>query len=151
MVDSLKIPEASSIGLTALKAGLLLLNDFYDESHAYSQSIEGQGPNHTGDYWHAILHRREPDYGNARYWFRHVGRHPVFPEIARDVRSMRLGSTPDKLNQIVANGNWNPIAFADACAAAESDADLRSRWCEPIQFQEMLLLLDWTWREATGR
>ncbi len=29
------------------------------------------------ELWHAILHRQEPDAGNAAYWFRQAGPHPV--------------------------------------------------------------------------
>src|SRR6516165_1333879 len=48
-------------------AGLWLFHDFLDESHAISQDIDTI----EGSYWHAILHRREPDYVNSKYWFRH--------------------------------------------------------------------------------
>lgn len=48
------------VAATALRAGLLLWHDYLDESHALAQSIEGEGANQLGDYWHAILHRREP-------------------------------------------------------------------------------------------
>src|SRR5262249_35721072 len=47
-------------------AALWLHHDFLDESHRISQEIETP----TGSYWHGILHRREPDYGNSKYWFR---------------------------------------------------------------------------------
>ena len=62
-IEQARVPGAklSPTNLAALKAGLYLLNDFFDESHSCSQSIEGLGAHHTGDYWHAILHRREPD------------------------------------------------------------------------------------------
>ena len=36
---------------------------------------------HEGEFWHAILHRQEPDPGNAAYWFRRVGQHAVYPEV----------------------------------------------------------------------
>ena len=45
-------------------AGLWLLHNFLDESHTISQGI------HTpeGSFWHAIMHRREPDPMNSKYW-----------------------------------------------------------------------------------
>src|SRR5688500_4990238 len=53
---------------SACMAGLWLYHDFLDESHAISQDL------HTveGSYWHAIMHRREPDAWNSKYWFRRV-------------------------------------------------------------------------------
>src|SRR5262245_27341324 len=49
----------------ACLAGLWLWFDFLDESHTVSQAI------HTpeGSFWHGVMHRREGDYGNAKYWF----------------------------------------------------------------------------------
>jgi glycosyltransferase involved in cell wall biosynthesis len=37
----------------------------------------------SGSFWHAIMHRREGDFSNAKYWFRHVGHHPVLEAIGR--------------------------------------------------------------------
>jgi hypothetical protein len=155
-IQRIQIPKSSSTNLTALKAGLFLLNDFFDESHSCSQSIEGLGTHHTGDYWHAILHRREPDYGNSKYWFRHVGRHPSFTELARAAgRHMEAtnGSLTSKLDRwkdrLVAGGEWDPFAFVDLCAAAESDSKLQE-WCARLQHQEMLLLLESTYRDTVN-
>src|SRR3974390_1770578 len=47
-------------------AGLWLVHDFLDESHRISQDIATT----SGSYWHGIMHRREPDPDNAKYWFR---------------------------------------------------------------------------------
>ena len=58
----------------ACLAGLWLRFDFLDESHSISQEIKTT----TGSFWHGIMHRREPDYENAKYWFHRVGEHPVF-------------------------------------------------------------------------
>ena len=63
-VNSLKLSSMSS---RCVEAGLLLLNDYLDESHEISQTMEGKGNPKTGDYWHGIMHRREPDAGNASY------------------------------------------------------------------------------------
>lgn len=46
----------------ACRAGLWLYHNFLDESHAISQELDTP----TGGYWHAILHRREPDFDNPK-------------------------------------------------------------------------------------
>jgi hypothetical protein len=55
----------------ACLAGLWLRFDFLDESHRIGQEIETP----TGSAWHAIMHRREGDFGNSKYWWRRVGKH----------------------------------------------------------------------------
>lgn len=49
-------------------AGLWLLAGDLERSHQISQSINTP----EGSYWHGIMHRREGDYPNARYWMRRV-------------------------------------------------------------------------------
>lgn len=66
-------PEQEMYGL-AIKAGLYLLNESLDKSHDIAQEIT----NATGSYWHALMHRMEGDYSNAKYWFNDVGHHPIF-------------------------------------------------------------------------
>src|SRR5262245_21856010 len=72
-------PQLAALKLPPLcLAGLWLYFDFLDESHAISQTAEGV-PDH--DFWHAIMHRREPDAGNSKYWWRRVGNHPVLAQL----------------------------------------------------------------------
>ena len=47
----------------ACLAGLWLHHDFLDESHRISQEVHTT----TGSYWHALMHRREPDSENTKY------------------------------------------------------------------------------------
>jgi hypothetical protein len=62
----------------AVKAGLHLMNDDLERGHQLAQAHEGDK---TCDYWHAIVHRREGDFDNAKYWLRQVGRHPVLSRV----------------------------------------------------------------------
>ena len=99
-----------------VKVGLHLLNDDLATSHALSQQHEGKA---LADYWHAIIHRREGDYGNSRYWFGRVGRSLILAEVYG----------PDA---------GAPAAFVERCRVAG-----RGRDAELEQFQrgEMAQLL----------
>lgn len=97
---------ASTLQLTGyqrncLEAGLLLLWDHVDESHQISQTMEGQGTPRTADYWHGIMHRREPDAGNAAWWFRRVGSHPALRGPGNGLISwmQQLAASPKMLTQ----------------------------------------------------
>lgn len=130
----------------AIRAGLLLWHGRLDDSHRVSQVIENEGLHRAGDYWHAIMHRREGDFGNSKYWFRHVGSHPIYDELARRVGEL-MSELPDSpaipaLSRCVHNARWNPSAFVDACEAATRGGQSEVRaMLERVQGIEMLLLL----------
>lgn len=124
----------------SVQGGLFLMNDCLDESHACSQSIEGEGQN--GDYWHAIMHRREPDYGNAKYWFRQVGRHPVFERLSAIAARVVGERKVDGLDRL-ASGEWDPFLFVDLCERYARNEDSPAALAlREIQGWEMALLLD---------
>src|SRR4051812_15121140 len=72
----------------ALHSALWLLHDFLDEPHAISQELNTP----TGSLLHAIMHRREPDAWNSKYWLRRVGDHPVYPLIGAAAKALGYGS-----------------------------------------------------------
>lgn len=135
----------SGIAATAIRAGLLLRHDYLDESHELAQSIEGQG-DHRGDYWHAILHRREPDYSNAKYWFRQIGTHRLFAELApragEFLTACRDGEADAWRRRLFAKSRWDPFVFVDLCEACASDEESElALTARRIQLAEMSLLI----------
>lgn len=128
-------------------AGLWLGFNFLDESHTISQDL----PSATGSYWHGIMHRREPDYGNAKYWFHRVGEHPVFELLVPEARRL-AGELGDgrRTRFLSEQANWDPLAFVDLCERAARDRSLVPL-CEAIQRVEWeLLFMDCYWR-AIGK
>ncbi len=89
----------------ALQAGLWLYVDDLDASHTVSQQIATP----TGAYWHAIMHRREADFENSKYWYRKAGNHPAFRRI--DLTGGGAGSGTDV-------ARYEPDVFVDRVAKA---------------------------------
>ncbi len=111
-------------------AGVWLLHDFLDESHTISQAVAGT----SGSYWHGIMHRREGDFSNAKYWFDRVGEHPVFAELT------------------AADGAaWNPYLFVDECQRAQRSRDSEQiAALRQLQQREWQSLFDFCYRAALG-
>jgi hypothetical protein len=109
----------------AALAGLYLYFSCLDESHEISQSIETP----DGSFWHGIMHRQEPDAGNAGYWFRRVGKHAIFPDLRRAAEASGYATGPA----------WDPFAFIDACEDARrhpgSDRELLLQKVQRAEWQ----------------
>ena len=117
--------DADPRSLGCLHAGLWVLADELDRAHAICQDI----PTTCGSAWHAIVHRREPDFPNARYWWGRAagiawksGNNPSLAAIA--------GSSLDAAG-VPALASWrknlarsyNPAAFVDLVESHHASGD----------------------------
>lgn len=97
------LPEigGSTQDFSCIEAGILLLHDFDTQAHSIVQGLEGDGRLQTADYWHGIMHRREPDPGNAAWWFRRVNSHPAASVLGRNLQQwlQELGASAEVRQQ----------------------------------------------------
>lgn len=111
----------------AAMSGLYAYFSCFDEAHSIAQNITTP----EGSYWHAIVHRREPDPDNATYWLRRVGRHPIYAALAA----------------AAGRETWDPVAFVETCERARqqpgSDLETHARALQLIEWQ---LLFDYCGR-----
>ncbi|HEY3788482.1 MAG TPA: hypothetical protein VGL71_06485 [Urbifossiella sp.] len=123
-----------SLDLSRLcRAGLWLSHDFLDESHAISQELETA----EGSFWHAIMHRREPDASNSKYWWRRVGPHPVLKRLISEAPSIGYNYT-------------NPLDFVDLCERVRGTNSAEEMLARRVQILEWQLLFDHCFHLAAG-
>ena len=133
----------------AVKSGLYLWNDCLKESHRISQKIESE----TGSFWHAIMHRREPDFSNSKYGWGKVGQHPLFADLHGSALQILAGAeghwnggTRGRLKE---KGRWLPLEFVDWCEACSKGGEGREI-LEAVQLEEIQLLLEYSYVRAVS-
>jgi len=131
-------------------SGVWLLYDFLDQSHSLSQNISTP----EGSYWHGLMHRREPDYSNAKYWFRRVGEHAIFAPLAKaaaELASENRWSKTSAAESLAGTTAWDPFQFVDLCQSAARSAGADEDFCRAVARQEWELLFDYCYRHAIGQ
>lgn len=127
------------------RSGLWLYHDFLDESHTISQGINTT----TGSYWHGIMHRREPDFSNAAYWFRRVGEHPIFASLAAEAARLAAAADGLKATRTLATcTRWEPFDFVRLCEAVYDTPGPDHELCRAISRVEWRLLFDYSYHHA---
>lgn len=117
----------------ACLAGLWLRFNGLDESHGISQDVDTP----EGSFWHAIMHRREPDPANSKYWWRRVGSHPVLGQLVEQAPALGYRYT-------------DPFAFVDHCERVRGSGTPDEALAERVQELEWRLLFEWCCQQAVG-
>lgn len=109
------------------RAGMYLINGEWERAHKACQDLQSD----TAAYWHALVHRHEPDYGNSKYWLRRVGDSPVHR------RLLKAAEEAGKLELVAPEGSWDPVRFTDRFAERAHDG-----WTRKLDALEMEALLE---------
>jgi hypothetical protein len=130
---SIGVPRAFAI----VRGGLLYALDDLSGCHEFFQNV-------TGDlvaYWHGMMHRREADFDNARYWFRRAGVLPFFNTLYSRVAEV----STDTAKQT----SWDPYLFTGECEQNRFGADSEEASLARLQRAEFDAVFDYSWRQAS--
>ena len=98
--------------------GLFYAGDALDRAHSIFQEVDTP----EGAYWHGMLHRREGDFSNSRYWIQRAGRVAALAGL-------------DALS---------PVLFIGKCEAAAKKQEDPGGLLE-LQRQEWDAMMRWSW------
>jgi hypothetical protein len=117
-------------------AGLWLRSGAWKQAHQIAQNLQTR----EGFYWHALVHRQEPDGFNAKYWLRQVGEHPIYPALSDAARPYAP--------TLELPAPWKPGAFVDICVRPRTPALAQA--AADLQQIEWSLLFDFCTRSQTS-
>ncbi|HVZ79228.1 MAG TPA: hypothetical protein VHE12_00350 [bacterium] len=112
---------AKAVAASGLKpfvqGALFLYLDCFDEAHNVANDHEGSW---QGNWIHAILHRREPDAGNSKYWYARVkAPDSAYRAIGWSVLEILEKDPPKDLvklrDRVHKSCLWEPETFVDLC------------------------------------
>lgn len=129
----------------AALAGLWLWHDALSEGHQISQDLVSP----TGSFWHAIMHRLEGDFSNAKYWYRRCDTHHVNKMMGAIASSLAGDLSADRSVAHALGDGWNPSGFVDLVQALHNKpSDPRSKLAIRLQRAEWIGLFNYCVREA---
>jgi hypothetical protein len=108
--------EAANPKTILLQSAFYVCFDCFKEAHNIAQDHEGL----IGNWLHAILHRREPDAGNSKYWYDRVklpGKvsQGIAEESLKLLKSLSLQELEPLQRKMSKSGAWEPEIFVDLC------------------------------------
>lgn len=141
------LPIRNAQDASAMLGGLWLLHDGLKECHEIVQDLIGP----TGSFWHAIMHRREGDFSNAKYWYARCADHRAFRLISAMANDVVGRGTTDKSVLHIVAGEYNPDALVDLVEEiCDQPNDPRFESAIRLQQMEWEALFHHCAYEATG-
>lgn len=129
----------------AALAGLWLWHGALAESHQISQDLVSP----TGSFWHAIMHRLEGDFSNAKYWYRRCDTHHVNKMMGSIASSLAGDLSADRSVAHALGDGWNPPGFVDLVQAVQAKpSDRRYELAVQLQRAEWIGLFNYCVRAA---
>src|SRR4029434_4448760 len=104
---SIGVPQAFAV----VRGGLLYALDDLAGCHEFFQDTAST----LVSYWHGMMHRREADFDNARYWYRRSGALPFFDTLHHEAGLI----SADMAKQL----SWDPSLFTGNCEQQRFGAD----------------------------
>ena len=131
-------PLAPGAPVALVRAGLFYYHNAMDDSHKQAAKSAGD----LGSYWHGMVHRREGDFENARYWMRRAGEQPVFPEM----QARASDGSPHMSRQ----SNWDPFLFIHLCEQYKYGETEYKKELGHLQRVEFAAMFDYVWRQCVA-
>ncbi len=122
--------------VTLLRAGLFYYHNALGDCHREVARTDSP----LTSYWHGMLHRREGDFDNARYWMRRTGEHPTFQEMQ--------GRASDASPHMAKQPNWDPYLFIHLCEQYKYGETSYRKEIGHLQKVEFSVLFDYVWRQC---
>ncbi|HVT89738.1 MAG TPA: hypothetical protein VHD56_12855 [Tepidisphaeraceae bacterium] len=146
--DLIDGPVEDSDEADALLSALWLRHDWLEQSHKISQRIETP----AGAMWHAIMHRREGDFSNSKYWYRQANGHAASLPLSARANEVINPFPADKTIFRITAGGWNPSALVDLVEQVHNRPDdPRHRLAVALQHIEWQTLFEHCTRSASGK
>ena len=138
-------------------------NDDLDAAHQICQDVGNTSSLPEISYWHGIIHRREPDFNNARSWFQRSQDlqandtlyHAIYNLLQRAIQMPDYGNAREIALQFLKHlqnqETWDALYFLNLCETQSQNKDPHlEKLLEDIQAIEFQTLFHWTFQQAIG-